>query len=69
MEAVGRFPTDCLTEDTLICLRLHAAGFRALYYPRSYTTGLAPDTIKSAYRQRTRWAHGNLQVRGGDGDG
>jgi cellulose synthase (UDP-forming) len=63
VEAVGRFPTDCLTEDTLITLRLHAAGYRTLYYPRSHTSGLAPDTIKSAYRQRSRWAQGHLQVR------
>mmetsp|Transcript_18730 Transcript_18730/g.59351 ORF Transcript_18730/g.59351 Transcript_18730/m.59351 type:complete len:1818 (+) Transcript_18730:97-5550(+) len=62
VDAVGRFPTNCLTEDTLICLRLHTAGFRALYYPRTFCRGLAPGTIRSAFRQRCRWAHGNLQI-------
>lgn len=62
VDAIGHFPLHCLTEDTLMCLRLHTAGYRALYYPRTFTSGLAPDTIRSAFRQRTRWAHGNLQI-------
>lgn len=62
VEAVGLFPYKCLTEDTLMCLRLHTAGYRCLYYPRTFTSGLAPDTIRAAFRQRTRWAHGNLQI-------
>lgn len=62
VNSVGNFPVNCLTEDTLICLKLHTAGYRGCYYPRTFTRGLAPDTIRAAFRQRCRWAHGNLQI-------
>ena len=62
LEAVGRWSTWCITEDTELGLRLFEAGYGAAYIPRSMGQGLIPDTLKAFQSQRYRWVYGAMQI-------
>ena len=68
IEAIGGFPTDSVTEDFLITLRLQEAGWRTVYLNEPLTEGLAPEGVVEYVVQRTRWCLGLIQiVRGPSG--
>lgn len=52
------FPTHTVTEDFALGMRLRAQDppFTGIYLPVEYVSGGAPDTIRKAYRQRSRWS-------------
>jgi len=60
--AVGGWAEWCITEDAELGLRVFEAGYEALYIPRSYGSGLMPDTFIDYKRQRFRWAYGAMQI-------
>lgn len=65
---IGGFPTDSVTEDYLVTLRLKELGFRTVYLNERLTIGLAPEGIKEYITQRGRWCLGLMQiVRGPSG--
>jgi cellulose synthase (UDP-forming) len=65
---IGGFPTDSVTEDYLVTLRLKELGFRTIYLNERLTIGLAPEGIKEYITQRSRWCLGLMQiVRGRSG--
>ena len=64
----GGFPTDSVTEDYLLTLRLKRLGFRTVYLNERLSLGLAPEGLKEYVTQRSRWSLGFAQiVRGTDG--
>ncbi len=66
--AIGGFPTDSVTEDYLLTLRLKEAGFTTSYLNEALTLGLAPEGLKEYITQRARWCLGFMQiVRGRSG--
>jgi cellulose synthase (UDP-forming) len=66
--AIGGFPTDSVTEDYLLTLRLKEIGFRTVYLNEPLTLGLAPEGLKEYITQRGRWCLGFMQiVRGRSG--
>lgn len=65
---IGGFPTDSVTEDYLVTLRLKELGFSTVYLNERLTIGLAPEGIKEYITQRGRWCLGLMQiVRGQSG--
>lgn len=59
---VGNFPENSITEDSLLGLKLHAAGYGITYYNRPIAIGLAASTFEEYIKQRCRWAKGNVQI-------
>jgi cellulose synthase (UDP-forming) len=65
---IGGFPTDSVTEDYLLTLRLKEIGARTVYLNERLTLGLAPEGLKEYITQRGRWCLGFMQiVRGRSG--
>jgi cellulose synthase (UDP-forming) len=58
----GGFPTDSVTEDYLLTLRLREKGFRTVYLNEVLSLGLAPEGLKEYYGQRSRWCLGAIQI-------
>ncbi|WP_082652813.1 glycosyltransferase [Aureimonas sp. AU12] len=65
---IGGFPTDSVTEDYLLTLRLKEFGYTTSYLNEALTFGLAPEGLKEYITQRGRWCLGFMQiVRGRSG--
>ena len=65
---IGGFPTDSVTEDYLVTLRLKERGYLTVYLNERLTLGLAPEGLKEYITQRSRWCLGFMQiVRGRSG--
>jgi exo-beta-1,3-glucanase (GH17 family)/cellulose synthase/poly-beta-1,6-N-acetylglucosamine synthase-like glycosyltransferase len=60
--AVGGWAEWCITEDAELGLRVFEAGYEALYIPKSYGSGVMPDTFIDYKKQRFRWAYGAMQI-------
>ncbi len=59
---IGGFPTDSVTEDYLVTLRLAEIGYRTVYLNEPLSLGLAPEGLKEYISQRSRWALGFMQI-------
>ncbi|HUJ36102.1 MAG TPA: glycosyltransferase [Hyphomicrobium sp.] len=59
---IGGFPTDSVTEDYLVTLRLNEIGYRTVYLNEPLSLGLAPEGLKEYISQRSRWALGFMQI-------
>lgn len=62
---IGGFPTDSVTEDYLLTLRLKEQGFTTSYLNEKLTLGLAPEGLKEYITQRGRWCLGFMQISRG----
>jgi len=62
LQSIGGFPTDSVTEDFLLTLRLREKGFRTVYLNEVLSLGLAPEGLKEYYGQRSRWCLGAIQI-------
>jgi cellulose synthase (UDP-forming) len=62
LESVGNFPENTITEDSLLGLEFHAAGYKVVYYNRPISVGLAASSFEEYIKQRCRWAKGNVQI-------
>jgi cellulose synthase/poly-beta-1,6-N-acetylglucosamine synthase-like glycosyltransferase len=63
--AIGGFPTDSLTEDYLLTLRLKETGYATAYLNEPLSYGLAPEGLKEYVGQRSRWCLGFMQIARG----
>jgi cellulose synthase (UDP-forming) len=59
---IGGFPTDSVTEDYLVTLRLRTIGYQTIYLNEQLSLGLAPEGIKEYITQRSRWCLGFVQI-------
>ena len=62
---IGGFPTDSVTEDYLLSLRLKEKGFLTAFLNEPLTYGLAPEGLKEYIVQRSRWCLGFMQIARG----
>jgi cellulose synthase (UDP-forming) len=62
---IGGFPTDSVTEDYLLTLRLKERGLSTAYLNEPLTFGLAPEGLKEYIVQRSRWCLGFMQIARG----
>lgn len=62
LQAVGGWTVGSLTEDLDLSIRMLLAGYRIAYCPEAAVRQEAVRTWRALFRQRSRWAQGNLQV-------
>ncbi|MEO1639866.1 MAG: glycosyltransferase family 2 protein [Pseudomonadota bacterium] len=63
LEAIGgRFPEETITEDFDLSLRFLERGFVTRYVNETVAIGLSPFTTQDFFKQRQRWALGNLSA-------
>jgi cellulose synthase (UDP-forming) len=58
--SIGGFPTNSVTEDFELSLRLGELGWRSHYVPEVLAVGLGPEDMSSWVSQQQRWARGCL---------
>jgi hypothetical protein len=61
LEWAGGWAEWCMTEDSELAIRIHAAGYESIYLTEPYGRGLIPETFESYRRQRYRWTYGPVQ--------
>ncbi|MCC7252963.1 glycosyltransferase [Hyphomicrobium sp.] len=63
LRAIGdKLPTESLTEDMLLSLKLLRAGYLTRYLNERLAFGLAPEGLRAFFIQRSRWARGAMQI-------
>lgn len=63
LEAIGgRIPTGTLAEDTMTTFEGQLHGRRMLFEPHAVVLAEEPRTIDALWKQRLRWARGNVQL-------
>jgi len=62
LKDVGYFPVGCVTEDTLLSLRLCTKGWGVAYHNEILAVGQSPHLITEIFKQRSRWCKGNMQI-------
>lgn len=62
IEEIGGWDTKALSEDTEISFRLYRMGYYIKQMPLAVTWEQEPHLLGIWFRQRTRWAKGNLYV-------
>jgi cellulose synthase (UDP-forming) len=63
LRAIGdALPTESITEDMLLTLKMLREGYITRYLCERLAFGLAPESIKAFFVQRQRWARGAIQI-------
>lgn len=62
VEKVGGWDVKALSEDTEISFRIYRMGYYIKMIPQAVTWEQEPQYLKQWFRQRVRWAKGNLYV-------
>jgi cellulose synthase/poly-beta-1,6-N-acetylglucosamine synthase-like glycosyltransferase len=63
LEAVGgRVDTTTLAEDTYTTFLTQLEGRRVVFEPAAVVLAEEPDTVTALWKQRVRWARGNVQI-------
>ncbi|CAG7620294.1 glycosyltransferase family 2 protein [Leucobacter soli] len=63
LEAIGgRIPTGTLAEDTMTTFESQLAGRRMVFEPHAVVLAEEPRTVDALWKQRLRWARGNVQL-------
>lgn len=63
LEAIGgRIDTSSLAEDTITTFETQLRGRRVVFEPHAVVLAEEPQTINALWKQRLRWARGNVQV-------
>jgi cellulose synthase/poly-beta-1,6-N-acetylglucosamine synthase-like glycosyltransferase len=58
----GRIDTSSLAEDTFTTFQTQLAGRRVVFEPHATVWAEEPGSISALWKQRLRWARGNVQV-------
>ncbi|MFL6839701.1 MAG: glycosyltransferase [Bradyrhizobium sp.] len=62
LDEIGGVPTESVTEDFLLTLRLSEHGWRTVYLNEALSEGLAPEGLSEYVVQRGRWCLGLMQI-------
>lgn len=55
----GYFPDHTLTEDYALGMEMRRTGWREVYVEDELVRGSAPDKVRGAFGQRSRWCKVN----------
>jgi cellulose synthase/poly-beta-1,6-N-acetylglucosamine synthase-like glycosyltransferase len=58
----GRIDTSSLAEDTITTFAIQLGGRRVVFEPHAVVWAEEPGSMASLWKQRLRWARGNVQV-------
>jgi cellulose synthase/poly-beta-1,6-N-acetylglucosamine synthase-like glycosyltransferase len=64
LDELGGWDHKALSEDTELSFRVYNLGYYIRFFPSAITWEQEPENLKVWWRQRTRWARGNLYVIG-----
>jgi cellulose synthase (UDP-forming) len=59
---VGGLDESTVTEDFATSIKLHAKGWKSLYYNHVYAFGMGPESLLGYFKQQFRWATGTIEV-------
>ena len=62
IEKLGGWDTKAIAEDTEISFRIYKLGYKIAFHPLAVTWEQEPQSLKVWFKQRTRWAKGNIYV-------
>lgn len=62
IDELGGWDPNAIAEDTEISFRIYKLGYKIAFMPLAVTWEQEPETIKVWFKQRTRWAKGNIYV-------
>lgn len=62
IEKLGGWDTKAIAEDTEISFRIYQLGYKIAFHPLAVTWEQEPQVLKVWFKQRTRWAKGNIYV-------
>lgn len=62
LDDIEGFATQTITEDVHTGLRLHANGWKSVYYNKDLSAGMAQDSFSDFVTQRIRWGRGMAQI-------
>lgn len=58
----GGLDESTVTEDFATSVKLHAKGWKSLYYSHVYAFGMGPKNLSGYFKQQFRWAAGTITV-------
>ena len=62
LEQLGGWDEKALSEDTELSIRVYNLGYHIRFFPEAVTWEQEPESIQVWWKQRTRWARGNIYV-------
>ncbi|MEC0229979.1 glycosyltransferase family 2 protein [Paenibacillus alba] len=62
VDRIGGWDVKAIAEDTEISFRIYMMGYRIKFQPKAVTWEQEPQTVQVWFKQRTRWAKGNIYV-------
>ncbi|GFE61249.1 glycosyltransferase [Geobacter sp. AOG2] len=62
LREIGGFSEWNLVEDLHTSMRIHAKGWKTVYHDTAFTTGHAPEDVRSHLKQRCQWAVDSLRL-------
>lgn len=62
IDELGGWDPNAIAEDTEISFRIYKLGYKIAFMPLAVTWEQEPETVKVWFKQRTRWAKGNIYV-------
>ncbi|QJC56511.1 Cellulose synthase catalytic subunit [UDP-forming] [Polaromonas vacuolata] len=62
LKEISGFPTDSITEDIFVSLKLKSQGYLSVTIKEAVATGLNPQSINDFFAQRKRWGEGAIQM-------
>lgn len=62
LDEIGGFDSRTITEDLHTSLRIQSNGWKSAYHDEHLATGLSPGDLGAYWKQRMRWAVGNLST-------
>ncbi|MFZ4631794.1 MAG: glycosyltransferase family 2 protein [Patescibacteria group bacterium] len=62
LKEVGGFDENSVTEDFATSVKIHALGYRSVYYNHVRVFGMAPETLSAYFKQQYRWSAGTVGV-------
>lgn len=62
LKTVGGFDEKSVTEDFATSVKIHALGYRSVYYNHVRVFGMAPETLAAYFKQQYRWSAGTVGV-------
>ncbi|MEK5067035.1 glycosyltransferase family 2 protein [Sporosarcina sp. FSL K6-1508] len=62
LEKLNGWDEKALSEDTELSMRVYDLGYYIRFFPSAITWEQEPENLRVWWRQRTRWARGNLYV-------
>lgn len=62
IDEIGGFPTESVTEDMHLAVKMLKLGYKSIYYPLPLAYGVAPTDLGEYQKQRLRWGQGNVQT-------